>query len=49
MIQNVLDKHKKLHYLAKCLRNFNNISFVNKVIEMDKDPYTVGQKGRLHI
>lgn len=41
MNQNFLDKHKKIHYLGKCVKNINNDVFVNRFIEFGKDPYSI--------
>ena len=41
MNQNFLDKHKKIHYLGKGLKNINNDVFVNRFIELGKDPYSI--------
>lgn len=41
MEQGFLNRHNKIHYIGKCIRHFNDETFINKVLFADKDPYSV--------
>lgn len=41
MDKGFLNRHNKIHYIGKCIRHFNDEAFINKVLLVDKNPYSV--------
>lgn len=41
MKQGFLDRHSKIHYIGKCIRHFNDETFIDRVLLADENPYEI--------